>query len=130
MFGDQLEECRIFIQLVNDIVRQKHDLVFKQPYIGFLQIPVSLFKDQAGPVRDQFITDVCLILKVEIKGSLGNSRLTDDIRDGCLLIAILRKQMVRRIKQRCLLSLFIFFYFTHWRSSPFWPSFFIIIYKK
>ena len=81
MFGDQFQECGIPVQLINNIVCQKHDFVFKQPDISSFQIPVSLFKNQSGPVCDQLITDIGLILKIKIKCPLGNPCLAYNIRD-------------------------------------------------
>ena len=65
MFGDQFQERGIPVQLINNIICQKHDLVFKQPDLCSLQIPVSLFKNQSGPVCDQLIPDIGLILKIK-----------------------------------------------------------------
>ena len=79
---------------------------------------ISILKDLIGLVGDEMVVDIILVLKIKIKGSLSNTCLIDDVRDGSFGKAVLDKEREGRLQQGIALLKFIIVHFAHAVTSP------------
>ena len=68
---------------------------------------MRLGKKFAGFVRDQLISNIIFIFKIEVKSSFGNSCIFHNIGNGCLGKPLSGKEFKGSVVQSTFLSFFI-----------------------
>ena len=67
-----------------------------------------------GLVCDQLVADVIFVFKIQVEGTLCNSRLFHNVGDGCGVDALCDKEVVGAVKERLFFLFFILVNFPHY----------------
>lgn len=119
VLGDQARQIVIVVQLVQDMVGEQQQAVFKFRNLRMRQHElIGVLKDLIGLVGDEMVADIVLVLKIKIKCSLSNARLIDDIRDGSFGESVLDKEREGRLQEGVAFLKFIIVHFAHAAIPP------------
>ena len=93
IFGQKTEQRLLLLKAADDIVCDKENFTVKIMDIGRIKRFMRLIKELAGFKGDQLVSEIIFILKIQVKGSLGQTGLLNDIRNGRLGEPFSRKQV-------------------------------------
>ena len=107
ILGNKAKQTTLSFQPVQNIIYNKMKLCSETGNVGGFQSVMRLGKKFAGFVRDQLISNIIFIFKIEVKSSFCNTCIFHNIGNGCLGKPLSGKEFKGSVVQSTFLPFFI-----------------------